>query len=122
MSKVYNHMGKGLRLKSSMPLIQGEMKEQVLLSDTSFSNGKTLYLDWGGIYRIFTNEQYSKDDKDYDIFMKIRKSKLYWIAMRPPIIPFDDTTRWDYDHINVQQMTVVNKEAKCHCLTEVRGI
>lgn len=77
MSKVYNHMGKGLRLKSSMPLIQGEMKEQVLLSDTSFSNGKTLYLDWGGIYRIFTNEQYSKDDKDYDIFMKIRKSKLY---------------------------------------------
>lgn len=62
----------------------------------------------GEIYRIFTNDKFSKYDEDYNIFMKIRKIDLYRIEAKPPIIPFDDATKWDYDHINVYTIEVAN--------------
>jgi len=64
MSKVYNHKGKGLSLESTIPQTRGEMREQVLLYDTSYSKGKKLYPNWEEIYRMFAKEQYSKDNED----------------------------------------------------------
>ena len=50
---------------------------------------------------MFSSEQYSPNDKDYEFFVKNRKFELYQIVSRLPIMLYDDMTRWVLESINV---------------------
>ena len=88
----------------------GEMRGQVTLSYISFYNCRELFPDWGEICRVFANKKYSVDDEDYEVFFKIKKFELYKIETRPQIMPSDNATRWEFESIDVQHISIINRD------------
>lgn len=90
-------------------MLQEQPQSEVQLSDTSFFNGMNKYLVWGEIYRVFWNEKYSWEDEDYETLVNIQKSQIYQEATRPTIMPYDEMSRWEFTHVNIQREVVLNE-------------
>lgn len=53
------------------------MRGQVLLPDTSYTNGREFYPDRGEIYQVFANEKYSLEDEYHFTLANISKYDIY---------------------------------------------
>ena len=61
------------------------------------------------MYRIFFNDEISKDDEDLSVFQNIKKSELFSITIRPIVLQYNDDMRWIFDHIDLETDYVINE-------------
>lgn len=76
--------------------------------DTKYKNGAKICPNWYKLYRYFQRKEYlvyqlefssldNQDDIEKDdcvAYKNIRKSKVYQVACRSTVLPFDDPINW----------------------------
>ena len=91
--------------RSKTALIEQKIKDPNagVFSDTSGYAFETLNLNWSRIYAIFDNDDFFFIDHDQPAYMRIRKSQLHCIVVRPPFMPYTNLVKWALDHVDLNQ-------------------
>jgi hypothetical protein len=61
--------------------------DPILITDTSFFNGREHCPRYDEIYHIFHTEDFPFDDEEIDAYHNIRKSGIHTIATHPYVVP-----------------------------------
>jgi len=83
---------------------------------------QVLIPSWINLFTKFNNEDYHKStphnnlefrEVDDAILLAIKKSLLYYVATREPIMPYVELGEWFISHTKAQNCRIVNEKEEC---------
>lgn len=78
-----------------------------IYEDTKLIVNKDIKLKWQEVDDAFVGT-FGEDLKDYQVYVNIYKSYLYWIAFRYPVFPCVDMIHWIVSHTDPETMTLIS--------------
>ena len=61
-------------------------------------------------YQIYTMGDFPPDDNDLDVSQNTRRIHSFSITARPIVMPYKDTMRWTYYHVDVKTQKLASEE------------
>ena len=71
-----------------------------IFSDSSRRVIETYQIDWSRVYSIFDNDDLLDIQNDQLTYSTISDSRIYTIASRPSILPYNDAVKWIVEQEN----------------------